>query len=140
MNLMNIRTGFLAVLLAVIPLIGLTAEEEEEAAKHAALEWLALVDARQYEASWEEAASLFKAQVSAPDWAKAVAAARKPLGDLGDRQLISASYAISLPGAPDGAYVVIQFQTNFENKAQAVETVTPMLDEGKWRVSGYYIR
>ena len=43
-------------------------------------------------------------------------------------------------GAPDGEYVVLQFQADFENKAQAVETITPMLDEGQWRVSGYYIR
>jgi Protein of unknown function (DUF4019) len=36
---------------------------------------------------------------------------------------------------------VIQFDTAFENKASAVETVTPMLDtDGVWRVSGYFIR
>jgi hypothetical protein len=47
----------------------------------------------------------------------------------------------SLPGAPDGEYVVIQFKTAFENKKFAIETVTPMLDgDGKWRVSGYFIR
>ncbi|MGB5422961.1 MAG: DUF4019 domain-containing protein [Desulfobacterales bacterium] len=28
-----------------------------------------------------------------------------------------------------------------ENKASAVETITPMLDkDGQWRVSGYYIK
>jgi hypothetical protein len=53
----------------------------------------------------------------------------------------SKEYATSLPGAPDGEYVVIQFETSFENKNDAVETVTPMKDEdGKWRVSGYFIR
>jgi len=37
--------------------------------------------------------------------------------------------------------VVIQFQTSYENKKSAVETVTPMVDpDGEWRVSGYYIR
>ncbi len=47
----------------------------------------------------------------------------------------------SLPGAPDGEYVVIQIQTSFENKKSAVETITPMLDkDGRWRVSGYQIR
>jgi len=126
--------------MVVVPLVGSAAEGNEEAAKRAALEWLALVDAMQYEASWKEASSLFQAQVSTPDWVKAVAAARSPLGDFVARHLISASYATSLPGAPDGEYVVLLFQTAYENKAQAVETVTPMLDEGKWRVSGYYIR
>jgi len=140
MKLMNIRTCFLAVLLVVVPLTGSAAEEKEETAKRRALEWLALVDAMQYEASWKDAASLFKAQVRISDWVRAVAAARRPLGDLVARRLISATYATSLPGAPDGEYVVLQFQTRFENKARAVETVTPMVDEGHWRVSGYYIR
>ena len=40
-----------------------------------------------------------------------------------------------------GEYVVIQFETSFENKKAAVETVTPMMDkDGIWRVSGYYIK
>ena len=35
----------------------------------------------------------------------------------------------------------IQYDSVFENKDSAVETVTPMLDpDGTWRVSGYFIR
>ena len=140
MKAMNLRTGYLVILMAVGPLVGMAADDKEEAAKRAALDWLALVDAMQYEASWEEAASLFKAQVSTTEWVKAVAAARRPFGELGARKLLSATYATSLPGAPDGEYVVLQFQTAFENKAQAVETVTPMFEGAQWRVSGYFIR
>jgi hypothetical protein len=58
-----------------------------------------------------------------------------------ERRLISARYATSLPGAPDGEYVVIQYKTRFANKKNAIETVTPMKQRsGHWRVSGYYIR
>jgi hypothetical protein len=54
---------------------------------------------------------------------------------------MSASYRTSLPGAPDGQYVVIKFNTWFENKKSAIETVTPKMDkDGMWRVSGYYIK
>lgn len=36
--------------------------------------------------------------------------------------------------------MVIQFETSFENKGSAVETVTSMLEkDGTWRVAGYYI-
>jgi len=67
--------------------------------------------------------------------------ARKPLGRLISRKVQTKSYKTSLPGAPDGEYVVIQFETSFENKKTAIETVTPMMDkDGKWRVSGYYIK
>ncbi|NOX96543.1 MAG: DUF4019 domain-containing protein, partial [Nitrospirae bacterium] len=68
-------------------------------------------------------------------------AIRKPLGKNISRELKSKRYRTSLPGAPDGKYVVIQFKSSFENKKSALETVTPMLDkDGKWRVSGYYIK
>jgi hypothetical protein len=57
------------------------------------------------------------------------------------RKLKSAKYTTTLPGAPDGEYVVIQFDSSFEHKQSAVETITPMLDkDGKWRVSGYFIK
>ena len=62
-------------------------------------------------------------------------------GALKSRTLKSATFARTLPGAPDGEYVVIQYETAFENKAAAVETITPMLDkDGSWRISGYYIK
>ena len=66
---------------------------------------------------------------------------RKPLGKTLNRELKTSTYRTTLPGAPDGEYVVIQFETSFENKKSAIETITPALDkEGKWRVSGYYIK
>ena len=46
----------------------------------------------------------------------------------------------SLPGAPDGEYAVLQYETSYQNKANAVETLTLMIDSGKWRSAGYYIR
>ncbi|MEW6571079.1 MAG: DUF4019 domain-containing protein [Nitrospirota bacterium] len=53
----------------------------------------------------------------------------------------SKQYTTSLPGAPDGEYVVLRYKTVFENKKSSIEIVTPMLDkDGKWRVSGYYIK
>jgi hypothetical protein len=68
-------------------------------------------------------------------------AARAPLGKVLSRTLKSATYATSLPGAPDGEYVVVKFDTSFEKKQSAIETVTPMKDpDGRWRVSGYFIK
>lgn len=70
-----------------------------------------------------------------------VSVARKPLGAVLSRTFKLAKYSTSLPGAPDGQYVVIQYDTSFENKKSAVETITPMLDrDGQWRVSGYFIK
>jgi hypothetical protein len=117
------------------------ATAQETAAQTPAEEWLALVDAGDYAASWKTSASFFQAAVSQDQWAQTVAAVRRPLGDLVARKFKSAAYTKSLPGAPDGQYVVLQFDTSFANKKVAVETVTPMLEaDGTWKVSGYYIK
>jgi hypothetical protein len=114
--------------------------EAENSAVEAAQSWLALVDSAKYEASWEESASLFQSAVSKDNWAKSMQSVRAPLGNLISREVKSKAYHTTLPGAPDGEYVVLQFNTSFENKKSAVETVTPMLDkDNEWRVSGYYI-
>jgi hypothetical protein len=113
----------------------------EQAAIKSAQVWLDLVDVGSYAKSWEDTAAAFKAAVNQADWEKTVRAVRAPLGKMVSRKIKSQQYATSLPGAPDGEYVVIQYATTFENKADAVETVTPMLDkDGQWKVSGYYIK
>ena len=113
----------------------------EKAAVDSAEKWLNLVDNGSYEQSWDEAAEFLKNAVSKEKWLASMKAFREPLGKLKLRTVISKQYTTSLPGAPDGEYVVIQFKTSFGNKESATETVTPMLDkDGTWRVSGYYIK
>ncbi len=116
-------------------------DASEKRAVVATESWLKLVDNEKYAESWETAAELFKTGVEKDQWSKIVATVRGPLGKVLQRKIKSKQFMTSLPGAPDGKYVVIQFETTFENKKAATETVTPMLDkDGKWRVSGYYIR
>ena len=103
--------------------------------------WLKLVDEGAYDQSWDEAAAFFKSAMNRKQWNSALEMARRPLGKLISRKVLSKTYTTQLPGAPDGEYVVIMFKTSFENKKSAIETVTPMLDkDGQWRVSGYYIK
>jgi hypothetical protein len=113
----------------------------EKGAVAASGAWLFLVDEGNYAESWNQAAGLFKNAVTKEQWQSAVKAVRTPLGKVVARKFKSRQYTKTMPGAPDGEYVVIQYETTFENKKSAVETVTPMLDkDGKWRVSGYYIK
>jgi hypothetical protein len=115
--------------------------QKETAAIAAAKEWLAFVDSGHYGQSWKQAADYLKSSVTKEKFRDSLKAVRIPLGGVRSRKIQSAVPMTSLPGAPDGDYVVIQFETAFENKASAVETVTPMLEKnGRWRVSGYYIR
>ena len=115
--------------------------DREKAAIASAEKWLKIVDKGKYGESWEESSEYFKQAVTQDQWEQAVQAVREPLGKLISRKVKSATYTTSLPGAPDGQYVVIQFITSFENKKSGIETVTPRMDkDGMWRVSGYYIK
>jgi hypothetical protein len=107
----------------------------------AAQDWLALIDGGDSSESYNRAASLFKSAVSLEQWQSSLAAAQAPLGKPLSRSLKSSRYAEELPGAPDGKYYVIEYNTVFERKERGTETVVPMLDEdGVWRVSGYFVR
>ena len=122
--------------------VGSTREGSPEAtASEQAQSWLALVDRGQYEESWNASAKLFRTAVTRDKWKDTIAAVRDPLGKVISRRLKSAPFKEALPGAPDGKYVVIQFETSFEKKKAAVETITPMQEpDGAWRVSGYFIK
>lgn len=110
-------------------------------AEAAAAKWLALVDSGRYAESWDEAAAYFRGAIGKAGWESSLKGVRAPLGAKQARTLKSAVAHTSLPGAPDGHYVVIQYDTRFEHKAGAVETVTPMQEaDGSWKVSGYQIR
>ena len=126
-----------------ICLLGTTAaaETRELAALRAARAWLAAVDAGNYDGSWRAAAGYFQTAMSEEQWRLAMDGVRRPLGLLLAREVGSQTYATELPGVPDGEYVVIQFNSSFENKRSAVETVIPMVDDdGAWRVAGYLIK
>jgi len=115
--------------------------KKEAAAVSVAERWLGMIDEGKYAESWKEAAELFRNALTQEQWVNSLQAGRKPLGKLVSRKVLTKAYKTSLPGAPDGEYVVIQFQTSFENKKASIETVTPMIEkDGKWRVSGYYVR
>jgi hypothetical protein len=113
----------------------------EDAAISSAQNWLKLVDGGKYGDAWGRAAEYFKNVVPKENFITSLQAVRKPLGKIVERSLLSATYTKTLPGAPDGEYVVIQFRTEFENKKESIETITPQKEkDGKWRVSGYYVR
>lgn len=146
-NQIDMKTKRIIQVIALLAFVALSggllfaAEKPTEAAQKSAEQWLALVDAGNYAGSWKTAAGYFQTAVPQDQWEHSIVAVRKPLGDLVSRKLKSAKYTKSLPGAPDGEYVVLQFDTSFANKQVAVETVTPLLDkDGKWKVSGYYIK
>ncbi len=138
------RTRALGVVFALLLVGAFASADDKETigkAQVAARSWLALTDGAKYGQSWEEAASFFKSAITKANWERALQGVRSPLGAVVSRKVQSATFTRRLPGAPDGEYVVIRFETQFRNKAAAIETVTPMREkDGTWRVSGYFIK
>ena len=103
--------------------------------------WISGIDAGKYAQSWKDAAKFFQSAITESAWVAALEGVRKPLGAVKSRKIRAVDKANKLPGAPDGEYFVIQFDTSFSAKADAVETVTFKLeDDGGWKATGYFVR
>ena len=131
----------LVMWLCLMPAIAAADDSAEKAAASAAQSWLGQIDAGSYGQSWNDASVYFQGAVTEKGWIDALNGSRKSLGKLLSRKLGKAQNVKSLPGAPDGSYVVMQYDTNFSNKKSAVETVTFVQEkDGKWKAAGYYIK
>ncbi len=110
-------------------------------AEMAATAWLAVADAGDYALSWRQAASLLQVSIPQPKWDVLMQRGRLSLGGVKSRTLKSATFSRTLTGAPDGEYLMIQYETQFEFRPQAIETLTTMKDrDNSWKVAGYFIK
>ena len=113
---------------------------EEQAAERQALGFLGYLDHGRFADSYAYTGMLIRAKLDQESYAKQLEKTRAGVGALLSRELINAGYTTSVPGAPEGQYVVLDYGASFANRQQAVETVTLAFAKGYWRVSGYYIK
>lgn len=111
----------------------------DERSLRRAREFLALVDASDWEGSWRSAGRLFQTQVTPSEWTAQIEPVRGPLGDVSSRSLSNVQRTSTVPGEPDGEFQIMQFQTHFENKGRSIETVVMMMGADGWEVAGYFI-
>ena len=120
---------------------GAAGDAQAAAAVQAANRWLALMDAGQAGESWDAAAPILQAAVTRASWIDIGKSVRAPLGEVKSRKQASAVFTRTLPGVPEGEYVVIQYASDFAGRAGVVETVVPMrLPDGSWKVTTYRLR
>ncbi len=108
------------------------ASAAEKAAVEAARAWLALTDAEDWNGSWDATGQAFKSLNTSERWAEVAQSVRTPLGAPVSRKLISVEY---VPAPPYG-YQMVKFQTDYANKADAIETVSLSWENESWRVVG----
>ncbi|MGH7588520.1 MAG: DUF4019 domain-containing protein [Gemmatimonadota bacterium] len=103
--------------------------------------WLVLLDAGDYDGTWQAAAPQFQERVPQASWSEQAAQARSPLEPFADRTLISVQFATLVPDVEPGRYVVFQYVTAVAGDRSAVETLSmARQDDGSWRVAGYFVR
>lgn len=107
--------------------------------------WLALIDNEKYADAWQQASPLLQKKTSQQEWIKTIAELRKPLGTTNARYIATANSAKSLPGFPDGDYVILQFYTTFSGKGLALEAITLVksndtTDSEDWKIVEYSMR
>ncbi len=111
------------------------------AALAAAREWLLMTDHGDAAQSHKLAGARFRGAMDVRTWQAALAAERTPRGTVAQRALVQSAFQRTLPGIPEGDFVLLQFRTSFAKQTDASETVTLEREaDGAWRVIGYFIK
>lgn len=111
-----------------------TAVAESDATR-AARDWLALVDARNWQASYAATAGSFRKVNTLANWQGAAEGVHAKLGPAEARELLS---DFDTPAAPNGARSV-RFRTAFAGNVSKIETLLLNQEGGQWRVAGIYV-
>lgn len=111
-----------------------------ETAKQVAHQWLAFVDAFDYEGSWAQTATRFRQSITSADWASRLRLGRTALGPLTSRNLAVAQRVRDVPDAPPGEYIQLQYHSIYDQTKAMVETVALAREDDQWRVTGHFVR
>lgn len=113
--------------------------QKAEKARVAAMEFLHMVDAEKYAESWQAAADLMKEKVTKQEWIEKLTKARVLVGALVERSEEDASYSTTAKDSPDGEYIALTYNSNYQRVGKVSEYVTVMFENGHWKVAGYFV-
>lgn len=114
--------------------------EKSEKANAVAIEFLQLIDAEKYAESWQMSADMMKERVSEKDWVEKLTKARSLSGGLLERVAKSETYSLTAKDSPDGEYISLIFDSKYQKAESVSEYVTVMLEDGHWKVAGYFLQ
>ena len=112
---------------------------DENAARSAALKWLELIDAGDYEEAFEREPIRFRISGTQKQFVRRMEGRRAPFGRTVSRTFIGAAFTNKLVGVPDGNYESVVFKTIFEKKSPAAERVILSKEDDRWEVIDYRI-
>lgn len=85
--------------------------------------FLTQLDQNEFSSAWQQTSPLFRILTDEAAWKHKQQVLRQAYGPLESRRFLRLSYRTTYAHSPDGIYVIIQYQSHFENKAETRETV-----------------
>ena len=133
----------IAIMLGILACIGCSSKKDVadngKTSEGTAQAWLNLLDKAKYAKCWDGTIDFFKKSISKEDWLEEMKTKRKPFGKAVSRKLEFQRQLPMLPGAPEGNYLLMRYNTNFAEKT-ASETLTLLESGGVWTVIDYSIK
>lgn len=105
-----------------------------------AYEWLELLDNKKFFQSWQYASDYFKNNIEAADWDKILSTTRTKLGELKGRQLVAFANKTQFANLPEGDYLVLKFNSQFQMDGSFSELLVLTRDRGQLKVAAYFIQ
>lgn len=137
-----IKNLWVAGILALALVAGCSTENTpvaEHVAANVATHWLHTIDVDSLDFAYDDVGPVLREQRTRSDWVGNVREARAQLGELIDRQLATRRYEFDPPLHPEGAYVIVSYETDFAKQQDVEELVLMHLIDGIWRPERYII-
>jgi hypothetical protein len=118
------------------PTAGTTRQQTEAA--DAARQYLALIDSKEYEQTWDRAGSALKATTNKLMWTGLLKTSSHALGSPAQREIEGFGFTSQINAAvPVGDYVMVQFKSKSGNTT-LTEKVVMQKEKGSWKIIGYF--
>ena len=126
----------------IFPMLREKPDTDKEGKSIAAAEqFFTLVDATEYDDSWQQASELLKEKITQEKWNEQLTKIHTIYGPLIGRSHQKSTFTTSALDSPDGEYIILLYGSDFQSKKSTNETVIVTLDQdGEWRVAGYHIQ
>jgi len=129
--------GILCFLFAATPKVLASDEEKIDEAVGASKNWVAQIDAGQYDDSYTAGSGALHERVQQDRWGLILKTLRTPWGAVVNRTQVSHIYKPNGFEGSEGEYMVITYDTSFKHLSPATEIVVLKWEGGKWRGAGY---
>jgi hypothetical protein len=132
-----VPAGVLCFLLAAMPNLLASAEDQIDNALNVSKAWVAQIDAGQYDESYEAGCDEMHDKVPQDRWEKVLKTIRSIYGPVLSRTQVSHVYKPNGYEGTEGEFLIVTYDTSFKNLNSATEVVVLKWQDGKWRGAGY---